>query len=128
MTDQNNDEIVIEMAKTFMDLLQRDVPEWSRAFFRFEADHLKMGSNASYVAAGNVSLLSALRNSDFFSRMNDLAWTLCGRMGSVEQGFCVLLLSVNSSFDFNVDFERADPGRWRISKLGGASGLPLGIE
>ena len=128
MTNQSSDEIVVEMAKTFMDLLQRDVPGWSRAFFRFEADHLKTGSNASYVAGANISLLSALRNSEFFNRMSELAWALRERMGSAEQAFCVLLLSVNSSFDFNIDFERDDPGRWRISKMGGASGLPGGIE
>jgi len=128
MQSQSKDEVVIELAKTFMDLLQRDVPGWSRAFFRFEASDLKMGSNASYEAADNVTLLSALKNSDFYRYMNDLASTLRERMGSDGRKFCVMLLSVSATFDYKIDFEYVEPGRWRISKLDGASGLPLGVE
>lgn len=128
MQSQSKDEVVIELAKTFMDLLERDVPGWSRAFFRFEANDLMMGSNASYVVAANVTLLSALRNSDFFSHMNDLASTLRERTGSDGRKFCVMLLSVSASFDYKIDFEYVKPDRWRISKLDGASGLPLGVE
>lgn len=46
-------------------------------------------------------------------------------MSRSEPRFRVLLLTVDSSFDYEIRFENADPLRWRITKMDGGSGIPV---
>lgn len=121
------DEIVVALARCFMDLLQTEMPGWSRAFFRFDADDLKYGAIASYEHDGKVSLIDPFETGNFYSSMNEMAFDLREMMGRTQPKFCVFLLTVNSCFDYEIRFENTDPLRWQISKLGGASGVPVGL-
>ena len=126
MNAQGN-EFVVALARDFMTLLQREMPGWKRAFFRFDADHLKYGSIASYERDGQVNLIDPFATGDFYPTMNETAFGLREVMGRSEPKFCVLLLTVDSAFDYKVSFENADPSRWQITKMNGASGIPIGL-
>ncbi|RSZ23976.1 hypothetical protein EJO66_32305 [Variovorax beijingensis] len=126
MSAQSN-EIVVALARNFMALLQTGMPGWNRAFFRFDADDLKYGSIASYERDGKVNLIDPFETSDFYSTMNEMAVDLREAMSRSEPRFRVLLLTVDSSFDYEIRFENADPLRWRITKMDGGSGIPVGL-
>lgn len=121
---ERDSELVVELAKTFMSTLQQQFPGWSRAFFRFSATELHYGSKGSVERDGQVTLLSAIKLSEFFEHMNRSAHELWQR----GKKFQVLLLTVQSDFDYRIDFELVDLGRWEITKLNGASGLPVGVD
>jgi hypothetical protein len=120
---QRDSELVVELAKTFITMMENRFSGWSRAFFRFSADEQQYGSNGSLERDGQVSLFSALALSEFFDRMNGMAYELW-RGGAKFQ---VMLLTIHSDFDYRVDFEPVDAARWSISKFDGASGLPAGL-
>lgn len=42
--------------------------------------------------------------------------------------FVVCLVRANSNFDFQVDFEWRDEGKWNLTKMRGGTGLPEGLE
>jgi len=42
--------------------------------------------------------------------------------------FVVCLVRANSRFQYQIDFEWHDEDKWNITKLGGRSGLPEGLE
>lgn len=116
-------ELVVELAKTLMDVMEAQHPDWSRAFFRFHAEESHHGSTASYEHGENVTLFNPIQLSAFFSQMNRLGYELwCGGLA-----FKVMLLTVRSNYDYDVQFEVKDAQRWRITKLDGATGIPVGI-
>ncbi|MEJ1167308.1 hypothetical protein V9K97_26720 [Variovorax sp. CCNWLW186] len=120
---QRDSELVVELAKTFITMMENRFSGWSRAFFRFSADEQQYGSNGSFERDGEVSLFSALALSEFFDHMNGMAHELW-RGGPKFQ---VMLLTIHSDFDYRVDFEPLDAARWSISKFDRASGLPAGL-
>jgi hypothetical protein len=120
---QRDSELVVELAKTFITMMESRFSGWSRAFFRFSADEQQYGSNGSFERDGQVSLFSALALAEFFDHMNGMAHELW-RGG---QKFRVMLLTIQSDFDYHVSFEPVDATRWSISKLDGATGLPVGL-
>ncbi|MBV7542713.1 hypothetical protein [Acidovorax sp. sic0104] len=116
--------IVIDLAKEFISLMRKIKPSWRRAFFRFSIDSLRIGSNASYESEDGVALISALKNNLFFIQMNEKSENLFRLLGK-EEG--VFLLTIDSNFDYKIDFEFNDLGRWKISKMDGETGIPKGI-
>ena len=122
-----SDEIVVALARNFMRLLQTGMSGWQRGFFRFDADHLRYGSIASYERDGKVNLIDPFEAGDFYSAMNEMAYELREAMGRAGSKFCVLLLIVDSNFDYEIKFENVDPLRWEISKMDGGSGIPVGL-
>ncbi|BEP64499.1 hypothetical protein GmRootV213_50530 (plasmid) [Variovorax sp. V213] len=122
--NKRDSEIVVELAQTFAGLMLEKFPGWSRAFFRFYIDELQDGASASFERAGEVTLLSAMREGPFYDRMAELAREL--HEGGVI--FKVLLLTMHSNLDYRVDYEHKDSDRWRITKLDGATGIPLGLN
>lgn len=121
--NQTDSELVVQLAKTFMAMMQDRFPGWSRAFFRFSADEQQYGSKGSFERDGQVMLLSTLALPSFFENMTAFAHELW------KDGpqFRVMLLTVHADFDYQVQFEPVDGMRWAISKLAGASGLPIGV-
>lgn len=126
MSEQSS-EIVVALARNFIGLLQTGMSGWQRAFFRFDADHLKYGSIASYERNGQVNLIDPFEAGDFYPAMNEMACELREALGRSKPKFCVLLLTVDSSFDYEIKFENVDPSRWQISKMDGGSGIPIGL-
>lgn len=56
--------------------------------------------------------------------MNNLGVNLIHLLGK-EQG--VFLLTINSDFDYKIDYDFENMERWGISKMNGKAGIPEGI-
>ena len=117
-------EIVIELAKEFIGLMRELEPKWSNAYYRFRFEEARQGSNASYVSDSNVSLIGALKWSGFYARMNALGAKLIDVLGKTQG---VFLLSVDADSNYDIKFDWDNLCRWEITKLNGATGLPLEI-
>ncbi|MET3493637.1 hypothetical protein [Variovorax boronicumulans] len=122
--NKRDSEIVVELAQTCARLMLEKFPGWSRMFFRYYIDELQDSASASFERAGEVTLLSAMKEGPFYEGMTELAREL--RESGVS--FKVLLLTMNSNFDYRVDYEQTSPDRWRITKLNGATGIPVGLD
>ena len=122
--DKAATEIVIKLAKEFIELMQVLEPGWTKAYYRFRSEEARYGSNASYAVNGDVSLIGALKWEDFYEQMNSYGAQLLHVLG---KGQGVFLLTVDSRFDYDIQFEWDDLSRWEITKLNGNTGLPLGM-
>jgi hypothetical protein len=122
--NKRDSEIVVELAQTCARLMLEKFPGWSRVFFRYYIDELQDSASASFERTGEVTLLSAMKEGPFYEGMTELAREL--REGGVS--FKVLLLTMNSNLDYRVDYEQTNPDRRRITKLNGATGIPVGLD
>lgn len=116
--------IIIELAKEFIEIVQGLDPKWNRAFFRFSIDEASFGSNASYQVESTVTLLNPFSCKTFFSNMNAKGEQLF-QLSQKAKG--VLLLTIDADFNFDTKFEYDDLARWKISKIDGGTGIPVGI-
>lgn len=121
---KRDSELVVELAQTCAGFMLERFPGWSRAFFRYYIDELQDNASASFERAGEVTILSAVKEGAFYERMTESAREL--REGGVS--FKVLLLTMNSNLDYRVDYEQFNPDRWKITKLNGATGIPVGLD
>jgi hypothetical protein len=119
--------LVTELAKALILSLQERVPEWQRAYVRFEASEDQHRVNGSYVTASGTSIFDVFEFKGLLVQVRSLGLVLRDALTHNGEKFCVFLLSVDSNFNFDVDYEWKDPTRWQITKLGGASGLPKGV-
>lgn len=122
--DQEASAIVVGLAKNLIAFMRDLDPSWKSAYFRFSSEGFKYGSNGSYVTGSTVSLIDPFESGDFFNKMNSSSLELLKLLGK-EKG--VLLLSADSSFNYEMKYEFQDMGRWRITKMNGGTGLPEGI-
>lgn len=119
--------LVVEIAKEFLTLLRRIAPTYEQGFWRFRCLESQFGSNASYVEANNVSLVSAVREANSFERLNNLGRQLWELESDNQKRFLVCLLVVDSSFNYKLHFESTDISKWEITKLNGNNGIPSGL-
>lgn len=119
--------VVMSLAKELITAMQQINPSWERAYWRFVSTDDHYGSNASYSTATEVTLIATLEESKLFDRLNNLGRQLWNAERDPNRKFCVCLLVVTSSFDYEIKFEQRDENRWRITKLDGKSGLPDGL-
>jgi hypothetical protein len=122
---QQSSEQVVELARQFIDLLQTIAPGWQRGFFRFKWEPNHDRCNSSYVRGDRVDLISSIDNSGAFKEIGNTAWKLAG---SLDKPQGLLLLIVESSFDYEIKFEFEDLTRWQISKMDGLTGIPAGLS
>lgn len=120
---ETQSEIVIDMAKALIGVVREVAPSWKAAYYRFYADERERGANASYADPAGVVLIWAVRQGDFYKRMEALSVQLFKVLGR-ERG--VLLLSAKADFSYDVKFDFDNLDRWKITKLEGASGIPEG--
>lgn len=116
--------IVIELAKEFMELIRRVEPAWKKAYFRFSADGSRSGSNGSYESDGKMILIDPFKYDIFFKSMNEKSLRLLHILGKAR---AVVLLSIDSAFDYEIKFEYENFDRWKITKINGGTGVPEGI-
>ena len=126
--NEHASKLTIELAKTLMSTMQEQFPGWQRAFIRFEASDDHHGCNGSYVTNEGVFLLDVFKLKNLFTKINSLGVELREALTNQNKKFCVFLLSVDSAFDFNFDYEWKDKTKWKITKVNGASGIPAGIK
>jgi hypothetical protein len=117
-------ELVVEIAKEFIALLQVTGGGWTKGFFRFKSEDTVYGSNASYIAGDAVFLIGAIKNKHFYERANRISRDL---IESFDKTYGVLLLTVDSTFDYEIKFEWSNLDKWEISKIDGGTGVPVGL-
>lgn len=127
MNFDRSSETVVALAKEFISAIRRIAPTWSRAFWRFESEDFRFGSNASYVTPDGVFLVPTLKEGALFDAMNSLGRQLWECEPDPRKRFCVCLLRIENTFDYEITFEREDLSKWRITKLDGKSGIPEGL-
>ena len=125
--NRNASDIVIEIAKALIDALNENEPDWKGGYIRFEASDGQYGSNGSYVTAGGVFLIDPFVFGNLLDRVNERGIALREALSDDVSKFCVFLLTVDSAFNYKIDFEKINQSKWKISKLDGASGLPEGL-
>ncbi|MGE6919891.1 hypothetical protein [Achromobacter kerstersii] len=122
--DSQTTTIVVEISKEFIGLMQRIDPNWERAYYRFRMDGGRYGSNGSYSLPSGAQLIGALQCSDFYDSANKKGYEL---FQALKRNKGVFLLTIDSDFNYHVDFDWEDIDRWEITKMNGSSGLPRGI-
>jgi hypothetical protein len=116
--------VVIDLAMEFMELMPKVEPTWKKAFYRFCSDEFQHGSNGSYVYQSGVCLIDPFKHASGLHSMNAKAVKL---LNLLKEGQGVLLLVIDSDFQYDLKFEFTDLGRLRITKLNGGNGVPDGL-
>lgn len=121
--------LVIELAKQAVATARATSPEWSEVYLRFNApDDTQCGWKGSYVTPAGIHIFDVLRLSEQSERIRTLGSLLREALEKEGRKFVVCLIRANSSFQYQIDFEWHDETKWNITKLGGCSGLPDGLE
>ncbi len=116
--------LVIELGKSFMQQMSQVEPNWNKAYFRFVAQDIGNGCNASYVHGSEVELLDLRENESFVDEMMEQSNRLAELSGKKK---FVMLLSVNSDANYKFHFDYEDLERWKITKQDGRTGIPAGM-
>jgi hypothetical protein len=125
MVKQEATPLVIDIAKLFVTLVRGIEPNWHKAYLRFSSHHSVSEAKGSYVHQSGVEIIDVLKHKDFFHGVVKKGQDLLAAVGKIEG---VFLLVTDSNFDYETKFEYYDMNRWRISKIGGGTGIPDGIE
>src|SRR5687768_6365805 len=107
-------EIVVELARQLISLMRTLEPNWSEAFWRFDSEEARYGSNGSYATAEGVKLIGAVVQGEFFHAMNELGRKLWLSEAEPSKRFRVCLLVANANLDYRIYFEQRDISKWHI--------------
>ncbi len=122
--NEGSSNLVIEMAKTVVDLVRVIEPNWEKAFFRYESDGSYDSASGSYLKGGDATIFDVLAHRSTFTKLKGCGGKLRDALEKDGVKFVVCLLTVDSSFHFDVTYEYEKVDRWKISKTAGGSGLP----
>jgi len=127
MINEQASNSVIALAILLIDAMKQVSPQWNRAYLRLQADADGMSARISYVNAAGVQLLGGIDYSAVYRQAIDLGEQLKALTDTGHRPFKVCLVIVDAAFNYEVLFDYEDDGKWAISKLDGASGIPVGI-
>ncbi len=94
--------LVIELGKSFIQQISQVEPNWNKAYFRFVAQDIGTGCNASYVHGSEVEFLDLRENGSFIDEMMERSNRLAELSGKEK---FVMLLSVNSDSNYKFHFD-----------------------
>lgn len=126
--NEEADELVLKIAKRFIEYASVLTSSWDEAFLRFEGDEEASQLSSIYRIGDRSSFFEADDDAEFDFTINiDKDFVSLQRLIQEISGksFLVCLLRVDSNFDFNLYYEFENSEKWRISKRGGASGIPV---
>ena len=118
--------LTVELAKSLIREMQALGTPWQKAFLRAEVGDGEETYKGSFVLDGGVHLIDVFKHKAFFAEVRELVPQLRDASANGDRRFRVALLIVDSAFNYEVKYEYTDSGRWAISKVGGASGIPVG--
>jgi hypothetical protein len=125
MANREATPLVLDIAKSFITLVRGIEPTWRKAYLRFSSQHSVSEARGSYVYQSGVAIIDVLRHPDFFHGVARKGQELLTAVGKTEG---VFLLVTDSNLAYEINFEYHDMNRWRISQLGGGTGVPDGIQ
>jgi hypothetical protein len=118
--------MLLDVVKSFVGLMRFVEPSWTAAYLRCCAQPGHSEAKASYVREdGVVEIVDVLQHKDFFRAQSRNASALFAALNKPDG---LYLLTVQATLDYDFQFEYADPQRWRISKLDGGTGIPVGVS
>ncbi|WP_179949852.1 hypothetical protein [Burkholderia sp. MSMB1072] len=122
-------ERVIEFARHVIGYMQSAFPGWREVYVCFSAPgDGRYGVRASYATAAGVELVSTMEHRDFIGGIMRIGPRLRDALANDGRTFRAALFRANARFSYRMDYDWNDAARWNITKLGGASGLPDGLE
>jgi len=92
---------------------------------RFSWQNLVSEAKGSYTHESGTEIIDVTKHKDFFHPIAQKGKDLLTALGKTEG---VFLLAVESNFEYEIKFEYQDMSRWKISKLGGGTGVPVGVD
>jgi len=116
--------LVIDLAKSLINLMQQVDPAWEEAWLRVAIGDLVSESKGSYSKTGTVTILDVMAHKEFFHPTMQRGKEL---LLAMNRSSGLFLVTVYSNFEYKIDFEYENFNRWKISKLGGGSGKPEGL-
>ncbi|MCU9953429.1 hypothetical protein OEJ37_08655 [Burkholderia sp. BKH01] len=122
-------ERVIELARHVIGYMQSAFPGWNEVYVRFDApSDVQRGVRASYATAAGIELISTMQHRGLVDGVMRIGAQLRDALANDGKKFRVALFRANSRLSYRMDYEWSDHARWNITKLGGASGRPDGLE
>ena len=120
MKDRETD-LIIQLASNLVNAIRKLEPEFESAFYRFYVEDYQLESCSSYTVPGDVFIVSALDQDEFFVSMDNICLNL---MQEMEKSQGLLLITVHKNSDYKIEFEYENMKRWNISLLDGGVGIP----
>jgi hypothetical protein len=122
-------ERVIELARHVIGYMQAAFPGWREVYVCFSAPgDVQYGVRASYATAAGVELVSTMQHRDFIDGIMRIGPQLRDALANDGRKFRAALFRANARFSYRMDDDWNDAARWNITKLGGASGRPDGLD
>ena len=120
MKDRETD-LIIQLASNLVNAIRKLEPQFQSAFYRFYVEDYQLESCSSYTVPGDVFIVSALDQDEFFVSMDNICLNL---MQEMEKSQGLLLITVHKNSDYKIEFEYENMKRWNISLLDGGVGIP----
>lgn len=112
---------MVELAKKIIQLVLNIEPKWTKGFYRFQYEIIRYGGNCSYSSSFGTDLIGTIHYNVVIKSMNNKALKI---IELLEKERTVLLLIVDSDFNYEIKFEYENLDCWRITKLNGGTGIP----
>ncbi|HEF5872520.1 TPA: hypothetical protein SAY52_006757 [Burkholderia cenocepacia] len=120
---------MIELARHVIGYMQAAFPGWREVYVCFSAPgDVQYGVRASYATAAGVELVSTMQHRDFIDGIMRIGPQLRDALANDGRKFRAALFRANARFSYRMDYDWNDAARWNITKLGGASGRPDGLD
>lgn len=126
MNDQAS-ECVIKLAQLLIEEIRKADRKWRHAFLRIDAEEGAVGARCSYVNEDGVHLVGSMEYPDLYRRAIEIGEQLWAATRRHDHAFKVCLLIADASLKYELKFEYDDAGKWMITKMDGATGIPAGI-
>ena len=117
--------LAMDLAKSFTALIRDIAPDWSKGYLRFCSSSSVSEAKASYVHPAGVAIVDVLQHVEFFHSATARGKEL---LAALEKSEGVFVLIADSNFDYEIKFEFSDMDKWRISKMKGGTGIPVGLD
>ena len=114
-------DLIIQLAKLFIDEMHDLQPAFERAFFRFHTEERMYESSASYTTSSDAFIISAVMRDEFFEEMEKISLDLLSEM---QKNPALILLTIDKDFDYEIQFEYKDMEKWQLSLIDGGTGIP----
>ncbi|MBR8209407.1 hypothetical protein KDW61_12110 [Burkholderia cenocepacia] len=122
-------ERVIELARHVVGYMQAAFPGWQEVYVCFSVPgDGQYGVRASYATAAGVELVSTIEHRELIGGIMRIGPLLRDALANDGRKFRAALFRANARFSYRMDYDWNDAARWNITKLGGASGRPAGLE